>query len=133
MIVQTPLTALLLSPSVPLWELLPKISTLVLGPETDHLTEDSPIEEIPDSALAQGVSLLEDLASFELLSTSAPLGMASRMSLHHSIICRMLVTAAEAGHLRRLELLYDWIEKPFAIREHLPFWISVEFQRSYVS
>lgn len=76
----------------------------------------------------------DELASFELPRRlrlrprpSALSGSADEDdALHHSIVCRTIITAARGACLRRLELLECSVHAPFAIRALVPRWLRFQ-------
>lgn len=80
-----------------------------------------------DSSVVREASV-EDLTSFELPELLPSADVDARLELQLSIIHRTIVTAAQRGQLKRLDLGGGWLHRdaPFAIRELIPFWVAVE-------
>lgn len=107
---------------MPLWEFSNRLTTLWLFVvQGDHDYELShKVEEQNE----------EDLLAVEAPLASPLADKLARDEYHNSIVCRTIIAAARGGHLKRLAL-HDYIQKPFAVRALLPFWLQLDQAYSF--
>lgn len=100
-----------------MWELSSKLQSLSLSIYEDDVGEDLS-HQVPEQSEA-AAEAIEALVPAPLIERNA------RDEHHLSIACRTIVAAARGGQLRRIA--HDGgIQKPYAIRTLLPFWVQVE-------
>lgn len=109
--------------SVPFWELVSRLKRLHLGFREDAIAVGA--SDHDDIAISSEVSE-QELTSFELPKASLPQDVKSVAALRDAVACRTIVAAARGGQLTHLEIEHSWIQKPFAVRQLLPFWVNIQ-------
>lgn len=104
---------------MPLWELASKLKYLSLTMR--HMLTPRWTVEIPEQEVSEA-----ELLSFEL-PEHLPVTQGKLNALHDSIASRTVVAAARGGQLRGLEIQECSVQRPFAVRALLPFWVGVKF------
>lgn len=117
------LIACLLVPfSVPVWELASELECLSLETRSEVIwpgimDDGGKILAVTDEAWEEESGLVKDERS---------LFYNRRLAAHYSVMYRIIAAAARGGKLRRLFIPEPAIQRPFAVRALVPFWVNVE-------